>query len=382
MVNLSANALGVIFPNSYDSLVPELVSERLMASIPFGGRYRMVDFLLSSLVNCGIDNISLIVRKNYHSLMDHLGSGREWDLIRKNGGLNIVPPFAEKNVNVYNGRVEALASILTFLKDQKEKYVVLADTNVAANFDFKALLDAHVASGADVTAAYSVSEIPAPFMKSEKESVGADLYYTLQLDGDKVTRIYMNPTSEGPQNLCLNYYVIDRQLLIEQINGAFMRGYPFFERDILASQLDKLEVRAFRFDGYTARISDMKSYFDENMKLLDNHNLDALFSPAPVYTKIRNDTPTRYINGSKAKNVLVADGCVIEGEIENCVLFRGVHIGKGAKVKNCILMQGTSIGEGAELEYLITDKNVTISKDQNIKGTDSFPVYVPKHQVI
>lgn len=155
MVNSNANALGIIFPNSYDSLVPELVAERLMASIPFAGRYRMVDFVLSSMVNAGIDNISVIVRKNYHSLMDHLGSGREWDLTRKNGGLNIVPPFAEKTVKVYNGRVEALASILDFLKDQKEKYVIMSEANLAANFDFKAMLNAHIESGADVTLAYA-----------------------------------------------------------------------------------------------------------------------------------------------------------------------------------------------------------------------------------
>ena len=140
MVNSNADALGIIFPNSYDSLVPELVSERLMASIPFAGRYRMIDFLLSSMVNCGIDNISIIVRKNYHSLMDHLGSGRPWDLVRKNGGLNIIPPYAEQTVKVFSGRVDALASVLDFLKDQKEDYVVMSDPNIAANFDFKAML--------------------------------------------------------------------------------------------------------------------------------------------------------------------------------------------------------------------------------------------------
>ena len=155
MINSNADALGIIFPNSYDSLVPELVSERLMASIPFASRYRIIDFILSSMVNCGIDNISLIVRKNYHSLMDHLGSGREWDLTRKKGGLNIIPPFAEKTVKVYNGRVEALASILAFLKSQKEKYVIMSDTNIIVNFDFKALIEAHMASGADVTVAYT-----------------------------------------------------------------------------------------------------------------------------------------------------------------------------------------------------------------------------------
>ena len=146
MVNANADALGIIFPNSYDEQVPDLVNERLMASIPFASRYRMVDFILSSMVNCGIGNVSIIVRKNYHSLMDHLGSGREWDLARKKGGLNIVPPYSEKKIQVYSGRVEALANVLDFLKWQKEKYVVMADTNIACNFDFKEMLNQHIES--------------------------------------------------------------------------------------------------------------------------------------------------------------------------------------------------------------------------------------------
>ena len=146
MVNANADALGIIFPNSYDEQVPDLVNERLMASIPFASRYRMVDFILSSMVNCGIGNVSIIVRKNYHSLMDHLGSGREWDLARKKGGLNIVPPYSEKKIQVYSGRVEALANVLDFLKWQKEKYVVMADTNIACNFDFKEMLNQHIAA--------------------------------------------------------------------------------------------------------------------------------------------------------------------------------------------------------------------------------------------
>ena len=328
MVKSNANALGIIFPNSYDSLVPELVGERLMASIPFASRYRMVDFILSSMVNCGIDNISIIVRKNYHSLMDHLGSGREWDLTRKNGGLNIVPPFAEKTVKVYNGRVEALASILDFLKSQKEKYVVMSDANIAVNFDFNALIDAHIASGADVTVAYAEQEIPASAINAP--AVNKNLYYTLILDDGQVKEIKINSKKAGIQNFSMNIYVIDRELLIDQISSAFVHGYIYFERDILAPQLDKLNVKAFKYDGYIARISDMKSYFDENMKMLDEKNLDALFSGNSIYTKIRDDNPTRYINGAKAKNIMAADGCVIEGEVENSVLFRGVKIGKGA----------------------------------------------------
>ena len=198
MVNSNANALGIIFPNSYDSLVPELVTERLMASIPFAGRYRMVDFILSSMVNSGIDNVSLVVRKNYHSLMDHLGSGREWDLTRKNGGLNIVPPFAEKQVKIYNGRVEALASVLEFLKSQKEEYVVMADTNIAVNFDFKSFIDAHIKSGADVTVAYAEEALPAGAVNTD--SVNKDLYYTLDIADGRVTDIKINSKAAGVQN--------------------------------------------------------------------------------------------------------------------------------------------------------------------------------------
>ena len=380
MVNSNANALGIIFPNSYDSLVPELVAERLMASIPFAGRYRMVDFVLSSMVNAGIDNISVIVRKNYHSLMDHLGSGREWDMTRKNGGLNIVPPFAEKTVKVYNGRVEALASILDFLKDQKEKYVIMSEANLAANFDFKAMLNAHIESGADVTLAYAQEEIPEGLIKPF--DVNKDLYYTLDIEDGRVREIQINPEEPGIQNLSLNIYIIERELLISQISAAFVRGYVYFERDILAPQLDKLNVHGYKFGGYIARISSIKSYFDENMKLLDEENLDALFGGNHIYTKIRDDNPTRYIKGAKAKNIMAADGCIIEGEVENSVLFRGVRVGKGAKVKNCVLMQDTVIEPGVNVEYIISDKNVTITADKEIKGTDSFPVYVAKYQVV
>ena len=160
MVSSNANALGVIFANSYDNLVPELVAERTMASIPFAGRYRMIDFVLSNMANAGVDNVSVIVRKNYHSLMDHLGAGREWDLTRKRGGLNIVPPFAERSIKLYSGRVDALASVLNWLRDQKERYVILSDSNIAMNFDFNKLIEAHVKSGADVTMVYNRGEIP------------------------------------------------------------------------------------------------------------------------------------------------------------------------------------------------------------------------------
>ena len=382
MVRSNTNALGIIFPNIYDKLVPELTSERLMASIPFGGRYRMIDFLLSSMVNCGIDNISILVRENYFSLTDHLGSGREWDLVRKNGGLNIFPPFAQKSMNVYGGRIEAIAGILGFLRSQKEKYVVMADTNVAMNFDFNAMIDAHVASGADITVAYKKEELPADLATMRDDS-SKGTYYTFDMDDeDRIDGIHINSQKSGVQNYGMNVYVMERELLIDTINTAFIGGGVYFERDILLPHLDDMKICGYEYTGYTSRILSLRGYFDENMKLLVDENLDALFSGHAIYTKIRDDNPTRYIGDAKASNVMIADGCVIEGEVENSILFRGVKIGKGAKVKNCILMQDTVVEDGADLEYVITDKKVHVSEGKNLSGTDTFPVFVAKRQTV
>lgn len=375
MVSSNANALGVIFANSYDNLVPELVAERTMASIPFAGRYRMIDFTLSNMANSGVDNVSIIVRKNYHSLMDHLGSGREWDLTRKRGGLNIIPPFAERSIKLYSGRVDALASVLTWLSAQKERYVILSDSNIAMNFNFNKLLEAHIESGADVTMVYNRSEIPDGARNDN---------YTIRIDANgRVTELLSNDYRPGMQNLSMNLYIIERESLIQLVRDAAVRGLVYFERDILARNLSLLNVKAFEYTGYAARIADMKSYFDENMRLLQSGNVDKLFDPAnPIYTKIRDDNPTRYLEGSKVKNCLVADGCVIEGTVENSVLFRGCTIKKGVVVKNSVLMQDTIVEENCSVDYVVTDKNVHITTGKQLCGTDSFPVFVAKNHTV
>jgi glucose-1-phosphate adenylyltransferase len=332
------------------------------------------------MVNSGIDNISVLARENYHSLMDHLGAGREWDLTRKNGGLTVWPPFAEKSMTIYNGRIEALEYILGFLKTQKQKYIIMTDTNIAVNFDFKAFVKAHIDSGADFTIAYTEEEIPESAKQATNMSKG--MYYTLKLEDNQVKKLYINSKEDGIQNLSMNIYCVDREYLIKLVEASFAQGNVYLERDVLSKHLDDIKVYGYKYEGYHARISDRKSYFHENMKLLDNGNLDELFSGGPIYTKLRDDNPTRYINGAAVKNIMAADGCVIEGEVENCVLFRGVKIGKGAVVKNCVLMQDTVIEAGVRAEYVITDKSALISERKEIKGTDSFPLYIAKHQVV
>ena len=382
MLNMNnEEALAIIFANSYDALIPEMVSERLMASIPFAGRYRLCDFLISSMVHSGIDNISLIVKKNYHSLMDHLGSGQEFDLARKNGGINIVPPYAQKQIKVYEGRVEAIESLKGYLKKCTQKYVIMADANYVFNFDFRELIEAYKNTGADITAMYRKQEVPKVFLRPNGNN--DEMYYTFDIDDGRIKKIYINAMDMGKVNFGMNIYIMEKEKLIRIVDDAFVHGYSYFTRDLMAANTDSLNIQAYEYTGYASQITDMKSYFEENMKLLDEDNREALFkSGNSIYTKIRDDNPTRYINGSKAKNVMVADGCVIEGTVENSILSRGVKIGKNAKVKNCILLQDTVIEDGANLEYVITDKNVRVSSNRSLTGNDSFQVYVAKGQTV
>ena len=382
MLNMNnEEALAVIFANSYDALIPEMVSERLMASIPFAGRYRLCDFLISSMVHSGIDNISLIVKKNYHSLMDHLGSGQEFDLARKNGGINIVPPYAQKQIKVYEGRVEAIESLKGYLRKCTQKYDIKADANYVINFDLRELNEAHKKTGAAITAMYRKQEVPKVFLRPNGNN--DEMYYTFDIDDGRIKKIYINDRDMGKVNFGMNIYIMEKEKLIRIVDDAFVHGYSYFTRDLMATNTDSLNIQAYEYTGYASQITDMKSYFEENMKLLDEDNRAALFkSGNSIYTKIRDDNPTRYINGSKAKNVMVADGCVIEGTVENSILSRGVKIGKNAKVKNCILLQDTVIEDGANLEYVITDKNVRVSRNRSLTGNDSFQVYVAKGQTV
>lgn len=382
MLNMNnEEALAIIFANSYDALIPEMVSERLMASIPFAGRYRLCDFLISSMVHSGIDNISLIVKKNYHSLMDHLGSGQEFDLARKNGGINIVSPYAQKQIKVYEGCVEAIESLKGYLRKCTQKYVIMADANYVFNFDFGELIEAHKNTGADITAMYRKQEVPKVFLRPNGNN--DEMYYTFDIDDGRIKKIYINAMDMGKVNFGMNIYIMEKEKLIRIVDDAFVHGYSYFTRDLMATNTDSLNIQAYEYTGYASQITDMKSYFEENMKLLDEDNREALFkSGNSIYTKIRDDNPTRYINGSKAKNVMVADGCVIEGTVENSILSRGVKIGKNAKVKNCILLQDTVIEDGANLEYVITDKNVRVSRNRSLTGNDSFQVYVAKGQTV
>lgn len=365
------NVLGLVFANMHDTTLGDMTKNRTMGSVMFGGRYRLIDFPLSNMVNSGISEVGVITKSNYQSLLDHLGSAREWDLARKKGGLYILPPFGNVESTLYRGRIEALYGAMSFIKHSRAKYVILSDCDVVTNIDYKPIVAAHIESGADITAVAHTGVYGSDDIKTST---------VFNVDADKnVTSVLINPDISGTCTTSLNVFVMSMDFLIETVNDAMARGNVSFERNILQEKCRELKIKIYEYDNYFSKLNSPESYFKSNMALLEPENARKLFVPKrSIYTKVSDNAPVKYDLDSKVSNSLIADGCIIEGEVENSVLFRGVKVGKGAKVKNCILMQGTVVGDNAELSYLITDKNVSICENHILTSSPQYPMYVGK----
>lgn len=365
------NVLGLVFANMHDTTLGDMTKNRTMGSVMFGGRYRLIDFPLSNMVNSGISEVGVITKSNYQSLLDHLGSAREWDLARKKGGLYILPPFGNVESTLYRGRIEALYGAMSFIKHSRAKYVILSDCDVVTNIDYKPIVAAHIESGADITAVAHTGVYSSDDIKTST---------VFNVDADKnVTSVLINPDISGTCTTSLNVFVMSMDFLIETVNDAMARGNVSFEKNILQEKCRELKIKIYEYDNYFSKLNSPESYFKSNMALLEPENARKLFVPKrSIYTKVSDNAPVKYDLDSKVSNSLIADGCIIEGEVENSVLFRGVKVGKGAKVKNCILMQGTVVGDNAELSYLITDKNVSICENHILTSSPQYPMYVGK----
>lgn len=367
-----SKVLGVVFSNMHDEYMGEITHKRTMASVPFGGRYRLIDFTLSNMVNSGIEDIGVITKSNYQSLMDHLGSGRDWDLARKRGGLCILPPFSNINsTGIYEGRLDALAGISSYISHSSAQYVCMADCDVISNIDLDDVIKTHKKSGADITLVYK--------RESCKLTRTSDTTVFKVDDTGRIRDVMISPELNGEACCYLDIAVIEKKRLERMIADAVARNKKSFKRDVLVAQHATMDIRGYEFTGYAVKINNMKSYYKANMDLLDYNVVKALF-PAlkPIYTKVRDEAPAKYGLNAVVANSLVADGCIIEGEIENSILFRGVKVSKGAKIKNSIIMQGSDIGENANIECVIVDKDVTVRAGRNLMGYNTYPVYITK----
>lgn len=370
-----ANVLGLIFANMHEQTLPELTKARAMASVPFGSKYRLIDFPLSSMVNSGITQVGIITKQNYYSLMNHLGMGSEWDLARKTGGLHILPPYGREGSGMYRGRMEALSGALEFIQESNTEYVVMADSNVIANMDIKPIIDFHDKNGADITCVYGRGAYTA-----ERAAVQTVLCIN---EDNTVYDVLARPAMSGEMNVALNIYVMRRRFLEDIIRESLCRSLYSFETDILQHKLHDYKIMGYKYEGYFEIIDSMKTYYKATMDIKNRDICREVFSlKKPIYTKVRDVAPAKYGIDCSVKDSLIADGCIIEGTVENSVLFRGVKVGKGAVIKNSIVMQGAVIEEKASFIDAIADKEVTITKNRAITGTIDYPVYITKGAVV
>ena len=377
-------AAGLIFSNIHDATIPELTRMRTIASVPFGCKYRLIDFPLSNMVNAGIDKVGIVTHNNYQSLLDHIGTGKDWDLARRSGGIKILPPFITAYDNaaankLYTTRLEALFGVLNFIRRCTEDYIVMSDCDIICNIDIADVLKTHEKTKSDITiVTKKINPAYYPLSK-DIETVTADC------DGN-ITDVceYRATEDQGQIEISMNVMVMKRDMLYKMLLDAAAHGCNSFYRDIVVKNIGKLKITAYRYAGYYSLVGSLASYFSASMKLLEPDVRAGLFAVEnrPIYTKVRNSPPTKYIEGASVKNSIVADGCVIEGTVENSILFRGVRVGKGSVVRNCILMQDTCVGDDASLNCVISDKNVMIKDGRNLSGHETMPFFLGKGVMI
>lgn len=368
---------GIIYAyHSYTSL-NQLVSRRTTASLPFCSRYRLIDFALSSMTNAGVRDVGVIMHKNYQSLLDHVEGGKEWDLSRGAGGLSLLPPYGyyDSDRGEYRGFMEALGATRSYSRQIKQDHVVLYRCDLATNIDLKKVYEQHIATDADITA-----------VCTEKRDFSTDdaIYFSLEKGEVFSDRMHFRSSSGKNDYYSTEVYIIRKDLLMDLIDWSQENGKLHFHREALAHYLNgggRIGIYIHR--DYIKRICSVGDFYDSNMDMLNPDIREDLFpDDRPVYTKGRSSVSTFYADTAKVKNCLVADGCFIEGDVENSILFRGVKIGKGAKIKDSIIFQDTVIGNNVELNCVICDKNVTCSPNVVLTGNRRLPITVPKGQTL
>ncbi|MFI3226120.1 MAG: glucose-1-phosphate adenylyltransferase subunit GlgD [Clostridia bacterium] len=374
------NVLGIIMAFDRSSELRDLTDDRCVGAIPFGGRYRIIDFMLSNMVNSNINSVGIVLRDQYQSLIDHIGNGKDWDLARKIGGISILPPFSYskrgglKTSQGTNGKIEGLVGISDYIKKSKAEYVVISGANIITNIDLSKVVEQHVKSEVDITCVCT-------HIKSLSSS---DTYFDVNPDNSIKDLWIGTEYAENYRYSGLGIYVIKKSLLEKLIPIWTSHNMKYFEQEglTLAMKSD-IKLGAYIHDAYTRKVTNIRRYYDANMDLLDKDVREALFLKSrPIFTKVHDEQPTYYSDKAIGKQSLIADGCTIEGTVENSIIFRDVHIKEGAVVKNSIVLQGGKICSNASISNIIADKSVNITEDKTMMGHRNYPIVIAKFTAI
>jgi len=371
------NALGIIFSNIRDKQVPEITKNRIMASVPFGGRYRLIDFVLSNMTNSGIIKTGIITRYNYQNMMDHIGTGKAWDLARKRGGIRVLQPYVDEFEEFVpmDNRLETLKGIMSYLDKSEEEYVVLSDCDVICNISYSDVLKQHQKNGADITIVYK---------KNDKDNHWKDKRISLKVDeNNRVTKIKKARTTKKGTPIYIGTMVVGKEFLKNHILIACNKGYKSLHQ-YWADHTSDMNILGYEFTEYYAYIDSLHTYLNSNLDLLDINVREDLFRKPyrPIYTSVNDSPPTTYGEDAVVENSIIADGCVINGTVKNSIIFRGVKVEKNATISNSVVMQDNIIGPNATLNHIVTDKNVVIGDHRTLCGHETHPFFIDKGSVI
>ena len=365
--------MGIIFAN--DLTMSDLGAKRTMASIPFGGRYRQVDFHLANLTAGGIRHLGIVSRSNYQSLMNHVGSGEEWGLELGEGGLEFLTPFSLGKDDRYRGKLENLYAVMDFLTYAEEDYVVLTDSSILTNLDVKDIIASHEASGKDITI------VVKPGVADGKKIL--DL--AMKVENDSVCDIVVDYPAPAGYLASMDLFVVGREWLIQKINDCVARDKFHMDRDLVLGQWihNGLTINVYEYTGVALYNESTAQYFQNSLALLDKDVAFGIFhSHHNVYTKVRDCVPTYYGEDCEVEHCLIADGCFLEGQVEDSVLFRRVTIKENAKVDKCVIMNDTVVGKDSELKYVILDKNVKVAPGTKLCGDKNHPIIIKRGETV
>ena len=376
---MANNVAGIIFSSLNQNTLSRLTADRAVAAIPFACRYRLVDFALSNFVNANISNIYLIANYNYRSLAEHIGSGKDWDLARRSGGINLISPFQsarDASAKLYKSRLEALKSMMDYINELTEEFVVLMDADTVLNIDLRAVIASHEETKADVT---FVTRIPDKNYSSKNPRMVLS-----SVDG-KITDMALSSVyTEKTPELSLGIFVMRTTMLrkiIEQANAYGLNSLT----ELFFGSYKAQNYRTYNYSGYAATVSSFLDYYKQSIYLTKNAEAREQLIGQPnalIFTRVHNSAPTIYREGAKVSDSMIADDCVIEGTVINSVLSRGVVVRRGAIVKDSVLFRGTYVGENASLNCAVTDKSVHISDGVTLSGNENMPFYIPKGRCV
>ncbi|MGB4610798.1 MAG: glucose-1-phosphate adenylyltransferase subunit GlgD [Saccharofermentanales bacterium] len=365
------DAMGIILADNSRVKLGELNDERALAATPFGGRYRIIDFMLSSMVNSGIKHVGILAETKYSSLMDHIGTGSHWDLDRLQQGLRIIPPYMQSDF-FRSPSPQDLNGLYDFLKHSLHMYVVVAESNIVSNINFANFVKEHEKNGADVTVMYN----------HDANSLGSP-NVALTFEDNKLVDLQIDPLNVASDCSSLGAVVLSRTLLMDLLTQAISRSELLFNTEFILGKYKELTIRGYENNDMTFRINSLATYFSASMRLLESGVLQKLFKAENrIYTKVKNESPARYLKGNNVSNSLLSDGCDILGNVDNSVIFRGVKVGKHSKISNCIIMQDTVVRDGAELKNVIIDKGSVVRTGVRLQGSPDYPLVIRKGVIV